>query len=135
MVSRIRSGRSGEYFVAYFLELHGIECYRVDGVFDLIAYGDDGHLVRIEVKSARSSSIHNNSYKFRRTNPRAGLSDFLFLVLLDLPLIRIFDGDEWRGRQTISLPSHEFNLRNQQRDLELFAAALEIGFYGDAFRE
>ena len=116
MVS-IRHGRAGEYLACYLLEMAGIETFRVDGSFDLIAHSSQGELVRVEVKSATpNKQIHGGTYKFSR--PRATLlADYYCLMALDLGLMRIIRGSLWRDRKTISMTKNKFTRALQQADL------------------
>ena len=78
-------GRVGEFFVAYVLERHGVECHHVDRFgMDLWCRLPDGCLVTVEVKTAtgaRGRGAHLPNYFFS-TNSRN--ADWYALVALDI---------------------------------------------------
>jgi len=78
-------GRVGEFFVAYVLERHGVECHHVDRFgMDLWCRLPDGRLVTVEVKTAtgaRGRGAHLPNYFFS-TNSRN--ADWYALVALDI---------------------------------------------------
>lgn len=78
-------GRVGEFFVAYVLERHGVECHHVDRFgMDLWCRLPDERLVTVEVKTCTSPRIrgaHLPNYYFS-TNSRN--ADWYALVALDI---------------------------------------------------
>ena len=113
-ISSTGAGRAGEYWVAYQFELRGIEIYRVDGQFDLIA-NVGGRLTKLEVKSALS--VRNGSYCFF-TPPRD--IDEYALVALDIGLMRILTRDQIGRRMTTRIKPSEFSAEAQEADIADF---------------
>lgn len=122
------TGRAGEYLVASLLESNGIEVYRVDGDFDLIA-NLDGRLIRIEVKSSTKIRATHGTYVFhpvRKTD-----FDAYILVVIPLGLMRIFWGNKAVYGSQITLRPEEFTKEKQEQDLRRLWR--EFGF-GDGGR-
>ena len=113
-ISSTGAGRAGEYWVAYQFELRGIEIYRVDGQFDLIA-NVGGRLTKLEVKSALS--VRDASYSFF-TPPRD--IDEYALVALDIGLMRILTRDQIGRRMTTRIKPSEFSAEAQELDIADF---------------
>jgi len=113
-ISSTGAGRAGEYWVAYQFELRGIEIYRVDGQFDLIA-NVGGRLTKLEVKSALS--VRNGSYCFF-TPPRD--IDEYALVALDIGLMRILTRDQIGRRMATRIKPSEFSAEAQEADIADF---------------
>jgi len=100
-------GRVGEFFVAYVLERHGVECHHVDRFgMDLWCRLPNERLVTVEVKTsteARRRGAHRPTYLFT-TNSRN--ADWYAFVALDI-------------EQVLFVPMHEvtaMTLRVKPRD-------------------
>ena len=112
---RIHVGRAGEHFVAYLLELAGLETSRVDGACDLHVTLSSGRILRVEVKT--SSKMSKGFYKFGRNKSQA---DVYALVAIDEgPLVRFLPEAEI-PRVTICI--RDFTEELQAKELEWIAA-------------
>ena len=113
-ISSTGAGRAGEYWGAYQFELRGIEIYRVDGQFDLIA-NVGGRLTKLEVKSALS--VRDASYCF--FTPQRDIDEYA-LVALDIGLMRILTRDQIGRRMTTRIKPSEFSAEAQEADIAEF---------------
>jgi hypothetical protein len=108
-------GRTGEHYVAYFLEAAGLETIRVDGTgCDLHVTTTAGRVMRVEVKTCMTSK-DDVTYRFHRG--RSNSEVFAYVAALQEPLVRLYlrkDAPKW------SMNRADFTLEAQQADLEWF---------------
>ena len=85
------SGRAGEILASYYFERCGIPCSIVDRFgTDIWARGPGGQYFSVEVKSARTQPLIQDSYVFCVRNKTA---DQFVLICADNSLIRILSRD------------------------------------------
>jgi hypothetical protein len=113
-ISNTGAGRAGEYWVAYQLELRGIEVYRVDGQFDLIV-NVCGQLAKLEVKSA----FHARGSSYCFFTPQRDVAEYA-LVAIDIGLMRIFTRDQLVSHTTTRIKPSEFTPEKQEADIAAF---------------
>lgn len=115
VTSTRNAGRVGEHYVAFLLELQGLEALRVDGTgCDLHVTSTEGRVLRVEVKTCMTSK-DDVTYRFNRGKSNAEV--FAYVAALKEPLVRLYlrkDAPKW------SMNRADFTLEAQQADLEWF---------------
>ena len=113
-------GRVGEFFVAYVLERHGVECHHVDRFgMDLWCRLPDGRLVTIEVKTCtgtRRSGPRRPTYLFT-TNSRT--ADWYAFVALDIERVLFVPMHEVTA-MTLRIKPHNFTAEHCVESVERF---------------
>jgi len=113
-------GRVGEFFVAYVLERHGVECHHVDRFgMDLWCRLPDGRLVTIEVKTCtgtRRSGPRRPAYLFT-TNSRT--ADWYAFVALDIERVLFVPMHEVTA-MTLRIKPHNFTAEGCVESVERF---------------
>ena len=113
-------GRVGEFFVAYVLERHGVECHHVDRFgMDLWCRLPDERLVTVEVKTCtgtRRSGPRRPAYLFT-TNSRT--ADWYAFVALDIERVLFVPMHEVTA-MTMRIKPHNFTAEHCVESVERF---------------
>ena len=113
-------GRVGEFFVAYVLERHGVECHHVDRFgMDLWCRLPNEQLVTIEVKTCTNSHRRGNrrpAYLFT-TNSRT--ADWYAFVALDIERVLFVPMHEVTA-MTLRIKPHNFTAEGCVESVERF---------------
>ena len=113
-------GRVGEFFVAYVLERHGVECHHVDRFgMDLWCRLPDERLVTVEVKTCtgtRRSGPRRPAYLFT-TNSRT--ADWYAFVALDIERVLFVPMHEVTA-MTLRIKPHNFTAEGCVESVERF---------------
>ena len=115
MINRSKTciGRAGEFFVAYKLQLAGLETAHVDGTCDLHVTLPSRLLLRLEVKTAQAETKHGR-YKFYKGGSN---SDYYAMVALPEKLMRVFHVSELRTKNMTTLRPESFTQQAEDEDI------------------
>lgn len=123
MVTANVIGRAGEFFAAYVLEMHGVECHHVDrAAADL--WCRVGGLVRtVQVKTAseaKPSRVTDNDYRYRYFTPKGkATADWYCFVALDKGVV-LLKPASFIAKGTTIFSGREFSAVSQARTIEAF---------------
>jgi hypothetical protein len=111
--SAVSIGRAGEFFVAYKLQLAGLETVHVDTSCDLHVTLPSRLLLRLEVKTAQATT-NFGSYKFRK-----GGSDSEYYAMVALPekMMRVFHARELTKSGMTTLRPESFTQQAEDDDI------------------
>lgn len=111
--SKTCTGRAGEFFAAYKLQLAGLETAHVDTSCDLHVTLPSRLLLRLEVKTAQATTRHG-SYKFYKGGSN---SDYYAMVALPEKLMRVFHVSELTTKGMTTLRPESFTQQAEDDDM------------------
>ena len=123
-----RTGRAGEYLASFLFEMSGqVEAHHVDRTdYDLICRVSDGHLVKVQVKTASAATLRTANhitptYAFYNKRDVADV-DYYCFVALDQMRMRLFRPEDVKVKYT-TMRMEEFSDELQAADLAAFISA------------
>ena len=105
-------GRAGEFYVAYKLQMAGLQVSHIDGTCDLHVTLPCNRVLRVEVKTAGVISQYG-SYRFNRGRSN---SEVFVLVAIRVGLLRIFSAAEI-NKVTTTLRPADFTQQAEDEDI------------------
>ena len=111
--SKICIGRAGEFFVAYKLQMAGLETTHVNTSCDLHVTLTSRRLLRLEVKTAQATT-NFGSYKFRKGGSD---SDYYAMVALPEELMRVFHVSELTTKGMTTIRPESFTQQAEDDDI------------------
>lgn len=122
MSSATDIGRAGEFFAAYVLERHGIECHHVDRAGSDLWCQVHGSITTVQVKTAscpKSPGARHRRVYYRFLCARPTAARWFVFVALDRELV-LMQHSSVIQKKHLNLDPEEFTLEAQERTIEAF---------------
>ena len=122
MSSTTDIGRAGEFFAAYVLERHGVECHHVDRAGSDLWCQVNGSITTVQVKTASCPRCPGSRHKrlyYRFFAARPTAARWFALVALDRELL-LLKHTSVIQKKYLSLDPEEFTPEAQEQTIEAF---------------